>query len=49
MVQVYTGLIYQGPGLIKTINQGLISYMDKHGCRSLGDAVVAWSGERKVA
>jgi dihydroorotate dehydrogenase len=49
MVQVYTGLIYQGPGLIKTINQGLISYMDRHGCRSLQDAVVAWAEERKVA
>jgi dihydroorotate dehydrogenase len=49
MVQVYTGLIYQGPGLVKTINQGLISYMDRHGCRSLGDAVAAWSEERKVA
>lgn len=49
LVQVYTGLIYQGPGLIKTINQGLISYMDRHRCRSLQDAIAAWAEERKVA
>ena len=49
MVQVYTGLIYEGPGLIKALNQQLIWYMDRHGCRSLNDAVSAWSEERKVA
>jgi dihydroorotate dehydrogenase len=49
MVQVYTGLIYEGPGLIKSINQHLISYMDRHGCRSLKDAVGVWSEQRKVA
>ena len=49
MVQVYTGLIFEGPGLIKTLNQQLISYMNRQGCSSLKDAVGAWSEERKVA
>lgn len=49
MVQVYTGLIYEGPGLIKTLNQHLIHYMDKHGCGSLREAVGLWAEERKVA
>lgn len=49
MVQVYTGLIYEGPGLVKSINQQLISYMDRHGCRSLRDAVEVWAEEQKVA
>lgn len=29
LVQVYTGFIYEGPSLIKKINQGLISYYDQ--------------------
>jgi dihydroorotate dehydrogenase len=49
MVQVYTALIYEGPGLVRAINQGLISFMDAHGCASLGDAVEAWEQSRKVA
>lgn len=49
MVQVYTGLIYEGPGLVKAINQGLIAFMDAHGCKSLREAVQAWAQARKVA
>jgi dihydroorotate dehydrogenase len=49
MVQIYTGLVYEGPGLIKAINQQLISFMDAHGCRSLRDAAEAWLEHRQVA
>lgn len=49
MVQVYTALIYEGPGLIKTINQQLISFMDAHGCATIGEAAVVWGEARKVA
>lgn len=31
LLQVYTGLVYQGPGLVKTINRGLRSYLEKNG------------------
>ena len=27
LVQVYTGMIYEGPGLIKNINKGLVKYL----------------------
>ncbi|MBA3848359.1 MAG: dihydroorotate dehydrogenase (quinone), partial [Planctomycetes bacterium] len=39
LVQVYTGLIYQGPGLVRRINRGLLGLLDQHGLKRLGDAV----------
>jgi len=39
LVQVYTGLIYQGPGLARRINRGLIGLLDAHGLKRLSDAV----------
>jgi len=49
MVQVYTGLIYEGPGLVKTLNTGLIRFMDQHGCRSVYEAVAVWANRKAVA
>jgi dihydroorotate dehydrogenase len=49
MVQLYTGLIYEGPGIVASINQGLFSFMDAHGCHSLQDAAAEWLERRKVA
>ena len=49
MVQIYTGLVYEGPGIIKAINQQLISFMDARGCRSLQEAAGAWLEHRQVA
>jgi len=49
MVQLYTGLIYEGPRLVRSINQELVSFMDAHGCRSLKDAAAEWLQLRKVA
>jgi dihydroorotate dehydrogenase len=49
MVQLYTGLVYEGPGIVTSINQGLISFMDAHGCRSLQEAAAEWLERRQVA
>lgn len=35
LLQIYTGLIYEGPGLVKTINRGLVDHLQARGLRSL--------------
>jgi len=42
MVQLYTALVYLGPGVVRELNLSLVRYMDKHGCKSLSDAALAW-------
>jgi dihydroorotate dehydrogenase len=49
MVQLYTALIYEGPGLVKSLNTGLVAFMDKHGCRSLQEATQVWASGLKAA
>jgi dihydroorotate dehydrogenase len=39
LVQVYTGLIYEGPGLVKRINRGLVIELKKAGFKQLKDAI----------
>lgn len=39
LVQVYTGLIYEGPGLVKSINQGLVYLLKRDGFNSVQEAV----------
>lgn len=39
LIQIYTGLIYEGPFLIKRINQGLVARLKQHGFRALSEAV----------
>jgi len=41
LVQVYTGLIYEGPGLVKKINKGLVTLLERDGFKSISDAVGA--------
>lgn len=41
-VQVYTGLIYEGPGIVRAITRDLSRFMDAHGCASLAEAATAW-------
>jgi dihydroorotate dehydrogenase len=38
-VQIYTGWIYEGPGAVKRINQGLLGLLERDGVRSVSDAV----------
>jgi dihydroorotate dehydrogenase len=42
MVQVYTGLVYQGPGFVKSLNLGLLECMQRYGCNSLQEAASVW-------
>jgi len=39
LVQVYTGFVYEGPGLVKRINRGLLAKLDQHGISTLAAAV----------
>lgn len=39
LVQIYTGMIYKGPGLIREINEKLVERLDAEGLRSIEDAV----------
>jgi len=39
LVQLYTGLVYQGPGLVRRINRGLLRLLDQAGIDRLSDAV----------
>lgn len=39
LVQVYTALVYHGPGLVKRINRGLCRLLDKDGLDRITDAV----------
>ena len=39
LVQVYTGLIYEGPGMVRRINRGLLRLMRQHKLSGIADAV----------
>lgn len=39
LVQVYTGLIYRGPNLVKGINVGLLQACERAGARNIGELV----------
>ncbi len=39
LVELYTGLVYEGPGLIRRINRGLIRLLERDGFASVGEAV----------
>lgn len=39
LVQVYTGWVYEGPGLVPKINKGLVEFMKRDGFKRIQDAV----------
>lgn len=39
LLQLYTGLVYEGPGLIKTLHTGLLQKLDEHGLKTIDEAV----------
>jgi len=41
LVQLYSALVYEGPGLAKRINRGLVKLLDRDGFATIGDAVGA--------
>jgi dihydroorotate dehydrogenase len=38
-VQIYTGWVYEGPGAVKRINQGLLRLLERDGLRNISEAV----------
>ena len=40
-VQIYTGWIYEGPGLVKRINRGLLQLLQRDGFKRITDAIGA--------
>ena len=41
LVQVYTGLVYGGPGFVRRLNDGLARLLARDGFRSVAEAVGA--------
>ena len=39
LVQLITGMIYEGPGLIKKINKGLVKLLEKDGFSNISEAI----------
>jgi len=39
LVQLYTAFIYEGPGLVRRINRGLLDLVHREGFRSVTEAV----------
>jgi dihydroorotate dehydrogenase len=49
LIQLYTGLIYQGVGIARDINEGLAEILNKQGLRTLDEAVGCRAGELAAA
>ena len=41
LLQLYTGLVYHGPGLLQAIKSGLAQMLAQRGARSLAELVAA--------
>jgi dihydroorotate dehydrogenase len=41
LVQLYTGMVYEGPGLIKRIKEGLVERLHREGIASIAEVVGA--------
>ena len=39
LVQVYSAMVYHGPGLAGRINRGLVALLERHGLRSISEAI----------
>lgn len=39
LVEVYTGIIYEGPGIVKKINQGLVRLLEQDGLTNISQAI----------
>ena len=49
LVQLYAGFIYQGPGVVRDINDGLVKILEKQGYGTLDEAVGCRAGEVAAA
>ena len=41
LVQIYTGLIYEGPGLVRRIKEGLVALLERDGLSNISEAIGA--------
>lgn len=39
LIQVYTGWIYEGPGMVQQVLKGLVQNMEKHRLQNIGEAI----------
>jgi dihydroorotate dehydrogenase len=39
LVQCYTGLIFEGPSMVKNINTGILELMKKDGFKTIQDVI----------
>jgi dihydroorotate dehydrogenase len=39
LIQLYTGFIYQGPRIVRQINQGLVQILEREGLANITEAV----------
>ena len=39
VIQLYTGMVYRGPGVVKEMKKELISILKKENLKNVGDAV----------
>jgi dihydroorotate dehydrogenase len=39
LVQICTGLVYHGPGLVKSMKRELLALMDRHGVSDVGTLI----------
>ena len=46
LIQLYTGWIYEGPQLVPSILEGICQQLDRHGFRSISEAVGSGAGWR---
>jgi dihydroorotate dehydrogenase (fumarate)/dihydroorotate dehydrogenase len=49
LVQLYTAMVYRGPGLVREINAGLPHLLERDGFRNIGDAVGSANRESPTA
>ena len=49
LVQLYTGLVYEGAGVVRRINEGLAEMLHRHGLRTLDEAVGCRAEEHAAA
>jgi len=39
LIELYTGLIYEGPGIVKKINKGLVQLLEQDGFKNISEAI----------
>ena len=39
LIEIYTALVYEGPGLVRTIKQGILTHLDKVGAKNISEII----------